>query len=89
MRSRDVVGRKIVAIHQYRRAAGIARCPFVDVQAIELEGGVFMIPDTVETDSDYGHNMRVFRPTDPELFVEHLKRGGDLTGYSWFLSTQN
>ena len=89
MRSRDVVGRKIVAIHQYRRAAGIARCPFVDVQAIELEGGVFMIPNTVETDWDYGHNMRVLRPTDPESFVEHLKRGGDLTGYSWLLSTQN
>ena len=73
MRSRDVVGRQIVAVHQCRRHDGRLGM-YTHVNAIELEGGIFLIPDTREQENlDYGQEVQVLRPEDPERFRKWIK----------------
>ncbi len=73
MRSRDVVGRQIVAVHQCRRHDGRLGM-YTHVNAIELEGGIFLIPDTREQENlDYGQEMTLVRPEDPENYRKWIK----------------
>lgn len=72
MKSRDVVGRRVVAVHQVRRHDGRIGM-YTHVQAIELEGEVFLLPDTREHDYEYGQTMQVVRPGDAETFRKWIK----------------
>jgi len=72
MKSRDVVGRRVVAVHQLRRHDGRIGM-YTHIQAIELEGGVFLLPDTREHDYEYGQEMLVVRPGDADTFRTWIK----------------
>ncbi len=68
MKSKDlklVVGLKVVAVHQERVPADKdeGRPGFTNHIELELEGGVFLIPSTVETSCgfEYGCEMQVVK----------------------------
>jgi len=61
MRSRDVVGKRIVKIHHVRMLSSSGPCTVV--ASIELEDGIRLIPVTVEPDGtrecEYGTTFAV------------------------------
>jgi hypothetical protein len=62
MKSRGVVGKRIIRIEQGRRSRGDngARDPAIDVSALILEDGTRLEPYTIETEvGDYFHGFRV------------------------------
>lgn len=64
MKTRGIIGQRIVAIRQtvfYNRNTGTMH---TDVTAIELENGTVLCPVTVELDSggDYAHDFGVHKP---------------------------
>jgi hypothetical protein len=63
MRSKDVVGKRIVRIHQAKESAGNeGYSPVVNVRAIELEDGTMLYPHTQETAiGEYFHTFNVTR----------------------------
>ena len=64
MKTRGIVGKRIVRIHQERGATGRGDS-VTNVTAIELEGGAMLIPRTFETErGDYWHtfDVRKVRP---------------------------
>jgi hypothetical protein len=63
MRTRGVVGKRIIAIEQERRSTGRPGARPMCVSAIVLEDGTRLCPVTVETDfGDYFHEIRIERP---------------------------
>src|SRR5204862_5967845 len=50
VRSRGVVGKRIVRVVQVRVARSPSRSPFVDVQALFVEDGIELVPVTIETE---------------------------------------
>lgn len=61
MRSRDVVGKRIVKVHQQRVNDGRGGTVW-DLDSLELEDGTRLIPMTIETEGDYCHKLLVSKP---------------------------
>lgn len=60
MRSRDVVGKRIVAVRQ-RRAYDSNRAPITDVQALVFEDGTELRFNVAERESDYAVDAYLVR----------------------------
>lgn len=61
LRSKDVVGKRIVKVEQSRASNGRGKMVW-DVEALVLEDGTRLIPVTVETEGDYFHKFIVNKP---------------------------
>lgn len=63
MKSRGIVGQKIVSIEQGIEVTRTDGTKCNVVHALILENGVRLVPITIETDhGDYAHKFRVERP---------------------------
>lgn len=62
MKSRGVVGKRIVKVNQHRFWNENGGCFDWNVDSLELEDGTTLHPVTIETEAEYGHDFAVLRP---------------------------
>lgn len=67
MRARDVLGKRIVGIEQWRFSPGRSRSMCTNVHCFVLEDGTRISPITIETDHGwYAHEFAVSKPNKPK-----------------------
>lgn len=63
MKTRGVIGKRIVRVEQGRTARGQGYSPANDVRALVLEDGTRLVPMTIESETgEYMHEISVQRP---------------------------
>jgi hypothetical protein len=63
MKTRGVIGKRIVAVEQGRESRGQGYSPANDVRALVLEDGTRLVPVTIESATgEYMHEFHVQKP---------------------------